>query len=537
MRLPILLPIVPALCAAALLTGNPSAHAAETPSAVLVRPYSGAKIDVTTYHYDNNRTGWNAAEQDLTVASVASADFGLRASLTVDGTVLGQPLLVSDFSMPDGSVRDVLIVATMHNTVYAFDAQTYAQLWQVNFGPSQSTGAVHCGNVRPEYGIASTPVIVRQSANSASLYLVTATNPGTNTFVSTLHKLNLGTGADLDTPAVISPSATMSDGSIIAYNPRNQWNRPGLAFNNHSVYVAIGSHCDAKPNSITGWLLRYDNHLKPLAAFHTVDTPGGLELASIWMSGFAPAIDPSGFVFVATGNGDFEKGRYDWGESVLKLTPTLSSVNTYFTPSNYANMNTNDSDLGSGGVMLLPPVPGQLAPHMAVAMGKTGTLYLLKRSHLGGLTADDSGPLQAQWAGGGGLWGGPAYYNGPSGPTVFTQTTKHTLRAWALDTGAKPSLTATVKGTSLAGGGGSIPIVSSNGATPGTGVVWLINRAAEPFTIEAYDAEHLGAPIFTAPIGLWSNLAENNPYLTPMQANGRVYAAGDKVVQVFGLAP
>jgi len=515
----------------------PPPHLVGTPATRLQRTYGGTPIDVTTYHYDLNRTGWNPTETDLTPASVQSSNFGLLKTLNVDGNVLAQPLLVSGFVMPDSSTHDILIIATGHDTVYAFDAQTYTILWQRSLGTSQNSNDVGCGDVIPEYGISSTPVIVRSAANAATLYVVAATESPQYNFVTKLHALNLATGADLVSDAKVAPTAKLSDGSTVSFDPQNQWNRASLAYNNGSLYIGIGSHCDNNSGGITGWLLRYNTSLKLERAFHTVLTPGGTELASIWMTGFAPAIDPSGNVFVVTGNGDFAQGQKDYGESVLKLTSTLASVPTYFTPADYVNFNNNDEDFGSGGVMLLPPVSGQAAPPLAVAMGKSGVLYLLDKDKLGGEHGNDTGALQSQNAGSNGLWGGPAYYNGPSGPTVFTQTGGDALRGWSVATGSKPSLTNTISGSDGAGYGGSLPIISSNGATAGTGIVWLINRGTSPFFIEAYDAVQLGNPIFAANIGVWSNANQGNAFLTPMEANGRVYAPGYQVVQVYGLTP
>jgi hypothetical protein len=255
------------------------------------------------------------------------------------------------------------------------------------------------------------------------------------------------------------------------------------------------------------------------------------------MTGFAPAVDPSGNLFVVTGNGDFAASGKDWGESVLKLNPTLKSVKTRFTPASFASLNGADRDFGSGGVMLLPPVAGQTVPPLAVAMGKDAVLYLLNQDNLGGKQANDLGALQATRLGcsGCGIWGGPAYYDGPSGPTVYAQIDSDVLRAFSVATSGTAALTASVTGTTSAGYGGSLPIISSNGQTAGTGVLWLIRRSA-PFQLEAYDATALGAPIFAANIGSWSNPGQGNPFLTPMEANGRVYAPGYKLVRVFGLA-
>jgi hypothetical protein len=505
--------------------------------AALKRPYGGTPIDVLLYHYDLLRTGWNQNETDLTPASVSSSNFGQLTTVSVDGNVFAQPLLVSGFTMPDGSTHDVLVVATGHDSLYAFDAQTYAILWQVSLGTSQSTNDVGCGDVQPEYGISGTPVIVRNSASSATIYLVAATEPAQYSFHTKLHAIDLGTGQDIMSPVEIAPKAKLKNGGTVNFDPQNQWNRACLAYNNGNLYVGIGSHCDNNAGAISGWLLNYDAAtLKLVHHFHTIENSSGYELASIWMTGFAPAIDSSGNVFVITGNGDFEKGNHDWGESVLKLSSTLKMVVSHFTPYGYQRLNSGDVDFGSGGVMLVPVIQGQVAPPMAVAMGKDAVLYLLNQNSLGGLKANDAGALQWQRLGtsGYGIWGGPSYYGSPNGGMVYAQINGDVLRGFSVNTGSNPVLTQVATGTSSAGYGGSLPIVSSNGATSGTGVVWLIHRGTTE-RLEAYDAVSLGAPLYQANAGSWSNGAGNS-FLTPMEANGRVYVPAYKTVTVFGLA-
>ena len=507
------------------------------PLAGAARAYSGTPVDVLTYHYDSARTGWNQTETDLTQSSVASKKFGLLATLQVDGNVLAQPLLVSGFVMPDGSTHDVLLVATGHDSVYAFDAQTFSVLWQVSLGTAQASNDVGCGDVVPEYGISSTPVILRAGPNAATVYLVAATEPSAFSFHTQLHALDLGTGADVQTPVEISPSATLSNGSTLHFDPQNQWSRTGLASGNGSIYVGIGSHCDHNSGNISGWMLRYSPALALQAAFHTIETPSSDELASIWMTGFAPALDTRGNLFVVTGNGDLSGLGKDWGESALSLPPSLASVRGHFTPSGFKSLNNNDTDFGSGGIMLLPQVAGQTAPPLAVAIGKSAVLYLLDRDKLGGLKPNDGGALQATQIGSGGqsgVWGGPAYYDGPGGPTVFLQTDSAVLRGFGVSVTGTPALTQTLAGTTRGGYGGALAVVSSDAASPGTGVVWLLRRSA-PLELEAYNADTLGSPIFSANAGIWSNPGQGNPFVTPMQANGRVYAPAYQTVKVFGL--
>jgi hypothetical protein len=174
----------------------------------LKRRYAGTPTDVLRYHNDNYPTGWNSNETDLTPTTVGSASFGQLTTLNVDGNVIAQPLMVSNYQMPDGSTHNVLIVVTGHNSVYAYDAQDYsAPLWQVNLGKSQLSGSddVGCGDVVPEYGISSTPVVVR-NGSSATIYLVAATEPAHLSFHTQLHALDLGTGADVVSPVEIAPA-------------------------------------------------------------------------------------------------------------------------------------------------------------------------------------------------------------------------------------------------------------------------------------------------------------------------------------------
>jgi hypothetical protein len=518
------------------VTGAPLATPVPNAEAGLGMPYTGTPIDVLTYHYDQGRTGWNPAETALTPSTVSGGKFGLLKTLKVDGNVFAEPLLVSNFAMPDGKTRSVLIVATGHNSVYAFDAQSYALLWKVSLGTPQSTSDVGCTDVQPEYGISSTPVIVRSGAGTATLYVVAATEPKSFVFQHTLHALDLGTGKDTVTPSVIAPSATGANGLKLSFDPQNQWNRAGLVYANGTIYVGIGSHCDNNSGGITGWLAPFSPALTPGTPFHTIEHAASTELASIWMSGFAPSVDPNGNIFVVTGNGKFD-GKQDFGESALGLSPDLSHVLSYFTPKGSSGLNSNDYDFGSGGIMLVPALSGQAAPPLAVAIGKESILYLLSQAALGGAAAPFAVPLQSLRLGaaGGGTRGGPAFINGDAGPLVYVQVTSDVLRAYRLNTGKAPTLKLHASGTTTGGYGGSTPIVSSNGATAGTGIVWLIRRS-DPLTLEAYDADKLGAPIYSAGAGTWSN-PSLNAFLTPLEANGRVYVPAYKTVSVFGLTP
>ncbi|HEX3945143.1 MAG TPA: hypothetical protein VHW69_13740 [Rhizomicrobium sp.] len=498
----------------------------------LKRRYPGTPTDVLRYHNDNYPTGWNPNETDLTPATVGSANFGLLKTLNVDGNVLAEPLMVSNFQMPDGNTHNVLIVVTGNNTVYAYDAQDYSILWQRNLGTQQSTNDVGCGDIQGGYGISSTPVIVR-NGNSAIIYLVAATEPAGFSFHTQIHGLDLGTGKDVHKAREIDPRTKLATGETLHFDPQNQWNRSALAYNNGSIYVDIGSHCDNNAGNISGWVLRYDaSTLKLTGKFNTIEAKAGYQLSSLWMAGYSPAIDPSGNVYAITGNGNYNlgKGMKGYGESVIALTPDLKKkpVGT-FTPSNWQSLNSSDADFGSGGAMLIPVVGGQTAPPMIIGMGKAGTAYLLDSSHLKGLEGHKN--YQAlQKLSIGGCWCGPAYY-AANGGMVYYQG-GGPLHAYSVDT-VSGQLNQIATSSDSGGGSGSFPVISSNGTTANSAVAWVITRGNPTEVLEAYDAISLGNPLFKANAGSWSNGSRS--YLTPLVANGRVYVPAAGTVTVFGL--
>lgn len=486
--------------------------------------------DLTTYHNGLFRLGWNDRESQLNTTNVAT-QFGLLRTLQVDGNVLAQPLYLERYAPLGG--RDVVIVATEHASIYEFDADTGAQINMVNFGPSQNSNDVGCLDIRPEYGITSTPVIDPQTH---TLYAVVATEPSKNVFKTRLHALDIATLADKIAPVDITASETITNGLTLSFDPQHQMNRSSLVLANGSIYVPIGSHCDNNASAVSGWVLRYDYGLNQIGAFATDEDAAGYLLSSVWMTGFAPAIDTDGTLFAVTGNGSFDAndGGKNFGESVIRLSADLSSDLDYFTPSNFSQLNNGDTDFGSGGVMLLPTQQGPV-PNVAVAQGKASTIYLLDRAALGGEQIGDAGALQHISGTGGGVWGGPAYYSGPTGQFVYYQAGGAPLRAYAVKRGMNgaPRLALSSTGPSYAGYGGSLPVVSSYFQQPGTGIVWLIKRSS-PLMLEAYDATDVSQVLFTEAAGNWTN-PQANGFVTPLVADGKVFVPASGTVTEFGI--
>ncbi len=346
-------------------------------------------VDVLTYHNDNQRDGENLQEKTLTPANVNVNDFGKIGQVAVDGQVYAQPLVKTNVRIPGKGVHNVVYVATENDSVYAFDAKTLKPLWHDSFiNPAAGITAVPTSvtNLTPIEGITATPVI---DPSTNTMYVVTAeqitTTTGT-TVVQFLHALNLSTGAEkFGGPVLLSGSVPGSgpdavNGQIV-YDAKYQNQRSALLLSNGVVYIA-SSFLEAG-GVYHGWMLGYSaSTLKQVSAF--VDSPTSPDSGGIWMDGDGPSADAAGNIYLATGNGLFSPGAADFSDSVLKFTNGVSStsLSDYFTPMNQQYLQDNDLDLGSGGVILLPPQPGA-TPDEMVAAGKDGEIYLINRDNLG----------------------------------------------------------------------------------------------------------------------------------------------------------
>jgi hypothetical protein len=520
-----------------------------TGSAVRSSAPAPITIDYTTYHFDSLRTGWNPYETALNVSNVGSGSFGPLFSISVDGNVYAQPLYVSNLTMPDTSVHNVLYVATTNDSLYAIDADTGVTLWKRSFVDTVhkiynvTAGNVDNHNVWPTIGIVSTPVIDR---TADAIFVVTATRFGqgpTAVFNHQLHSITLETGNDnINSPVTISGSVLFTDGSTETFASQWELNRPALLLSNGSVYVAFGSHGDIKSAISLGWVMAYDEFaLTPTGVFTTVRDPASILLDSVWAAGFGLSADATGNVYFATGNGAWnpENGGNNYGNTVLKLSPTLG-FEDYFTPE--FGVQDPIKDLGSGGVMLLPDQGGSY-PHLAVMAGKGRNLYLLNRDSLGGYAfpSPDRTVQELHNVGNNykGVHGGPAYAILPSGQYVFVIANLDTLRAYQIQTSPTTQLVLTGTSTNtFPGEGGSIPVVSSNGQNTGTAIVWATTRPNDitetPITLRAYDASNPSTMLYEGNVGYWFN-TQGNPYLTPTVINGKVYVGYGNGVEVFGL--
>jgi hypothetical protein len=506
------------------------------------------KTAITTYHYNNGRTGWNSAETTLTPANVASASFGMLESIALDGEVSAQPLVVPNQQINAGSYQgthNVVYVATQNNTIYAIDYDTGTVLLSPNFG-TPVPNPITCPT-DPVVGINSTPVL---NLPTNTMYVMIYTNES-NGPVYRLHALGLGSLTDQMAPVVVSASHTLTDGTTYAFNATYEHQRPALLLASGNVYAGFGSFCDKGTSDSRGWLLGWEaSTLTPLAMNQVLDTqatsPHNYFLSSIWMSGAGVAADPSGNVYFITGNSDPSGTTYDGvtniQESLIKTTPDLSQVLDLFTPMDVATMDQNDRDFSSGGVMLLPPRPTQGVlnpiPNLVVAADKDGDMFLMNQENLGGYDPNANNVLGQYPIGT--CFCVPSYFVDPiDGTPRVVVGGGAALEVWKLQTHPTVALTNVANsGPLFTRNHGFFTTVSSNGFS--NPIIWALGRQTfktPAMTFYAFNPEVGGGtlkPIFTSQsAGTWAY--NGNANQVPVVANGKVFIASGQQLTIFGI--
>jgi hypothetical protein len=507
---------------------------------------------VFMHHNDAARTGQNLQEYALTTANVNSQTFSQLFSCPVDGLIYAQPLYTANL-LVGSTMRNVVFIATEHDSVYAFDADSPScvQLWKTSFlGPGVTTmswldtanpnvsGASATNDVYPEIGITSTPVI---DPASSTIYVEAKTKETVGTgcsssspcYVHRLHALSLATGTEkFGGPVVITGPN---------FNSQRHFNRPALLLSNNTVYIAFGSHGDI-PNWY-GWLFGYDaTTLAQKFMFATSDATGGVSNgASIWDGGAGPAADASGNVYASTGNGTYD-GTKNFSESALKISPTGTLVD-WFTPFNRAVFDANDIDLGSAGMIILPDSVGSAAhQHLAIATGKVAILYLLDQTNMGRFHSSSNLDVQevipvpppntTQLDGG--IYSIPGYWNG----NIYVTGQNFPLSQFKIANGTI-STPQFANSNNLFPPRGGVPAISASGTT--NGIVWILDLSAwatnGPAILDAYDATDVSKLLYSSPSGGTGAAGAAVKFTLPTVANGKVYIPGQASFTVFGLLP
>jgi len=525
-------------------------------------PASGTKptpnsqsASVLTQHNDNSRSGWNDNETALTTTNVNGQQFGQVFTVPVDDQVYAQPLVVGHVNIGD-SYHNVVLVATVNNTVYAFDGDDGTLFWQKSFTapgmrPPRNTdmtgacsGSYHdfSGNI----GIVGTPVI---DAATATMYFVARNTTGT-TFVQFLHAVSILDGHEISgSPTQITATSTgTGDGNVngvIAFDAQRQNQRQGLTLLNGVVYVTFSSHCDWGPYH--GWILGYDASTVQQRVVYN-DTPNGYA-GGMWESGTGMAADAEGNLYVVTGNGTVgdagdPTSPTNRGSSALKLTPTGSTlrVASYFTPYNYQFLNDNDLDYGGMGALLIPNSA------LYLTGGKDGKLYLLNKDVMGDYLPSSNQVQQVVPLGSNNvnMHCQAAYYKGSSKEFVYVWSENDPLRAIPFDR-AGNLLSAQSQVVSNAAGptgqSGAVLSVSSNSSQEGTGILWAsyaytgdAEHAVSPGILRAFDANDVSKQLWNNQLNPRDAAGNYAKFAAPTIANGHVYLPTfSNGVVVYGL--
>lgn len=524
----------------------------------------GVVPNVLTYHNDNARQGANTNEFLLTPANVNVGSFGRLFSYVLDGYVYAEPLYVSGVVIPGQGTHNVVFVATEHDSVYAFDADSNAGanggwLWHTNLGISALSNNHEFGDrynggnytdVVPEMGITGTPVI---DPVSGTLYVdvfsreVTAT---TN-YYHRIHALNITNGTEQPySPVVVAASVpgrgVDSSGGVVAFDPKQQFQRPGMTLAGGKLFVAYGSYADTDPYH--GWVIGFNATNLLLLTNYVFNTtpnattsdfgPNAAE-GAIWMGGNGLSVDANTNLYFETGNGSFSANTNggDYSDSFMRLSTTNKlAVADYFTPFNQANLASVDEDLGSGGLLLLPDSAGSAAhPHLIVGAGKEGKIYLIDRDNMGHFhSGNDNQIVQSLPGAIGGVWDSPAYFN----HLIFYQGNGDVMKAFLITNGVIAA-TPVSRSTTSFGFPGATPVISANGTN--NAIAWITQSDAfgssGPAVLHAYNATNLAQELYNSS----QNLSRDNPggavkMTLPTVVNGKVYVGTEYALSVFGNA-
>ncbi len=514
-------------------------------------PTTSSPNDVLTYHDSNTRQGLYSNETKLTLGNVNATTFGLLGNYPVDGLVDAQPLYVSGLSLQTGTsthTGNVIYVATEHDSVYALNASTGDQLWKSSvLGAGETTSDPrNCNQITPEIGITSTPVIDRNYGTNGAIFVVGMTKDANGAYHHRLHALDLTTGAELagsptEIAATYPGNGINSSNGINVFDPAQYAERVGLTLLNGTIYTAWTSHCDIAP--YTGWVLGYnENTLKQSTVLNL--TPNGSD-GSIWMSGYGLSADSAGYLYLLDANGTLDSGftstgfpsKSDYGNAILKLSTSASglAVADFWEPYNTVAESAADTDLGSGGAMVLPDLTDSTGAvhHLLVGAGKDGNIYVANRDNLGKFNAADNSNLYQEIANAlpNGAWSGPAYFNN----TVFYAGVNDVLREYTITNAKLGTLPSSESATSFAYPGAT-PAISANGTQ--NGIVWALESATNaPAVLHAYDASGLSHELYNskqAPNGR-DSFGMGNKFVTPVITNGQVFVGTPNSVAVFGL--
>jgi PQQ enzyme repeat len=504
---------------------------------------------VLTYHNDNLRTGHNPIETTLTLKDVNSTTFGKLFVISTDGLVDAQPLYAPNISIPGNGTHNVLFVASEHGTVYGFDADNGSTLWHVTTLATGETTSDNrnCGQVTPEIGVTSTPVVDLTAGPHGTIYVVAMSKDSNSNYHQRLHALDITTGAEqfagpVDIAAQYPGTGDNSQNGFVIFDPKQYKERAGLLLINHTIYTSWGSHCDIRP--YTGWIISYNETTLAQQSVLNV-TPNGSE-GAIWAAGEGLAEDSGGNIYFLDANGTFDTtldahgfpSSGDYGNAIMKLSTKKNklAVADYFNMFNTVSESNSDEDLGSGGAMVIPNFKdsGGTVHSLVVGAGKDQNIYLADRNNMGKFNPNNNNQIYQELTGalGGPVFSAPAFAN----KTIYFGAVNEAIKAFKFNTSGQLNAAPASITPKTFGFPGASPSISGN--TAKTLILWATENKS-PAVLHAYNANDLSVELYnsTQAPGGRDNFGNGNKFITPTIANGKVYAGTTNGVGVFGLLP
>ena len=504
---------------------------------------------VLTYHNDNMRTGRNLSETLLTLKNVKSTTFGKLFVIPTDGLVDAQPLYAPDVSIPGNGTHNVLFVATEHGTVYGFDADSGSTLWHVTTLAAGETSSDNrgCGQVTPEIGVTSTPVIDLTAGTHGTIYVAAMSKDSSSTYHQRLHALDITSGAEefggpVEIAAQYPGTGANSQGGYVIFDPKQYKERAGLLLLNHIVYTSWASHCDHTP--YTGWIISYNETTLAQQSVLNV-TPNGSE-GAIWAAGAGPAADANGNIYFLDANGTFDTtlnadglpANGDYGNAIIELSTKKGklAVADYFNMYNTVSESDADEDLGSGGAIVVPNFKDAngVLHELVVGAGKDKNIYLANRTNMGKFNPNNNNQIYQELTGtlAGPVYSAPAF----NGHSIYYGAVGDKIKAFLFNaSGLLNSTPVSATGTQF-GFPGATPSISGGSAS--NLILWATENTS-PAVLHAYNANNLSVELYSSnqAAGGRDNFGIGNKFITPTIANGKVYVGTANGVGVFGLLP
>jgi hypothetical protein len=504
---------------------------------------------VLTYHNDNMRTGRNTSESTLTLKNVNSNTFGKLFVISTDGRVDAQPLYLPSVSITGNGTHNVLFVATENDTVYGIDADSGSTLWQVTMLASGEVASDDrgCGQVSPEIGVTSTPVIDPTVGPHGTIYVVAMSKDSSSNYHQRLHALDITTGAEqfsgpVEIAAQYPGTGDNSQNGYVIFDPKQYKERASLLLLNHVVYTSWASHCDDRP--YTGWIIGYKETTLAQQSVLNV-TPNGSE-GAIWSSGGGLSADSNGNIYFLDANGTFDTTlnangfpvNGDYGNAILKLSTKKNqlAVSDYFNMYNTVSESAKDEDLGSGGAMVVPNFKDSSgAIHDLVSgAGKDANIYLVNRANMGKFNPNNNSQIYQEITGAlaGPVFSSPAYANN----SIYYGAVGDSIKAFSFNSSGLLNSTPVSATNTQFASPGATPSVS--GSSDKDLILWATENTS-PAILHAYSARNLAVELYNSnqAAGGRDNFGNGNKFITPTIANGKVYVGTTTGVGVLGLLP